>query len=641
MRRKRLLFAVNLILIACLVLSPMAVFAQDAEVQPESNPAPADVSTPVEETSVDTGSGDSGETQPAGESVENAGSPEGASDQGEGSDDTSLGTDTPSLTALSDQEQSDSNTGELQSGQEEPQSEEPAGNEVGEANPASNDLSALGEGTPDQSQTLGSASGSEEVAVELDLSQNDVAITDEGTDDNPSIRITGKKSDGTDVNQSVDNGSTIRVNQASNPTATISNAITITFTKLKSLITVILDSLNINTSRTPIEIQTEKEDSTVTLELDGMNDIESTGTRNSAIGKTGDGTLVIQDKTGAKGELEADNNSFSAPAIGGSQGEVGSIIISGAKVEATANKSTGAGAAIGAGRGGVVDEIVIEKNSDVTATSKGSGAAISGTSITINNSDVEATGKKAAIQGELKTVSLKDVVDTDPKSFSAKATVPVSVPVVVPDQPKEDNTDEEEVVQYIPVVVKKDTSAEEKKDALVEAKKDDAVLQSNVEITGATAKITVTDNNGEQIEPKEVTIKSVAAFEETGASEASIQLTAKLIVDVDVATMKEAAAQTGSTADVVTVTNEDSVITVKSGGAELVSVDVKAVVDATEETVTVKFGTNTVKVIFAGTVYDIDLTGLTDLGTLTLKIENGVLKIYDKAGNLIKEVVKA
>ena len=53
MRGKRLLFAVNLTLIACLVLSPMAVFAQDAVVQPESNPAPAaEVSAPVEETVV-------------------------------------------------------------------------------------------------------------------------------------------------------------------------------------------------------------------------------------------------------------------------------------------------------------------------------------------------------------------------------------------------------------------------------------------------------------------------------------------------------------------------------------------------------------------------------------------------------------
>ena len=105
--------------------------------------------------------------------------------------------------------------------------------------------------------------------------------------------------------------------------------------------------------------------------------------------------------------------------------------------------------------------------------------------------------------------------------------------------------------------------------------------------------------------------------------------------------MKEVSAQTGSETDVVTVTNVDSVITVKSGGAELVSVDVKAVLSATEETVTVKFNRNTVRVICDGTAYEIDMTDLSDLGTLTLKLENGVLKIYDKAGNLIKEIASA
>ena len=160
-------------------------------------------------------------------------------------------------------------------------------------------------------------------------------------------------------------------------------------------------------------------------------------------------------------------------------------------------------------------------------------------------------------------------------------------------------------------------------------------------ITGATAKITVTDNTGEQIEPKEVTIKSVAAFEEAGASEASIQLTQKLIVNVDVETMKEVTAQNGTDDDAVTVTNEDSVITVKSGETALVSVDVKAVVAAVEETVTVKFNRNTVRVICGASAYHINLTDLGDVGTLTLRLENGVLKIYDKAGNLLKEVTSA
>ncbi len=412
---------------------------------------------------------------------------------------------------------------------------------------------------------------------------------------------------------------------------------------------------------------------------------QSIGAAIGAGGAWADETLSRVDTiTISNSKVNATTNGNGAAIGAGSNSNVTNIFIEKNSDVTAKSADAGNGAAIGVGTNGSVENITIS-DSTVTATGEHYGAPIGGgffgggvTNLTITDSTVTATGSSyvAAIGGgywnnsgvenisisgksaidasntgsdssAVKTtnldIGLKDakVVDTYNKNhFLIVVTTPTPVPVVVVNPPKEDSSDEE-ANPVAPVLPKTDTSAEEKKDALVESKKDDAVVQSNVEITGDIAKITVTDNTGETIEPKEVTIKSVAAFEETGASEASIQLTAKLIVDVDVATMKEAAAQTGSTADVVTVTNEDSVITVKSGGAELVSVDVKAVVDAAEETVTVKFGTNTVKVIFAGTVYNIDLTGLTDLGTLTLRLENGVLKIYDKAGNLIKEVTKA
>ena len=411
-------------------------------------------------------------------------------------------------------------------------------------------------------------------------------------------------------------------------------------------------------------------------------------------GKSGNvGSITITDS-----EIVNAATKGTGAAIGvGQTGSVDTITISNSKVNATTD---GNGAAIGAGSGTIdagssVTNIFIEKNSDVTAKSAeaGNGAAIgTGTfgtveNITISDSTVTATGEYygAAIgggamdmqgKGGVKNltidnsnvtatgsdnaeaigvgflskdnevnINVKDVevVEDDTETLfktKAAAPTPTPVPVVVVNPPKEDSSDEE-VNPVAPVPPKTDTPVEEEEDALVESKKDDDVVQSNVEIEGDTAKITVTDETGEQIEPKEVTIKSVAKFEETGVTEAAIQLTQKLIVNVDVETMKEVSAQTGSETDVVTVTNVDSVITVKSGGAELVSVDVKAVLSATEETVTVKFNRNTVRVICDGTAYEIDMTGLSDLGTLTLKLENGVLKIYDKDGNLLKEVTSA
>ena len=216
-------------------------------------------------------------------------------------------------------------------------------------------------------------------------------------------------------------------------------------------------------------------------------------------------------------------------------------------------------------------------------------------------------------------VGMKSVVENDNTHFYTVEVEPTPAPVVVPEQ----------------------TTTTKKDDTLVEAKKDNATEQSNVSVEGTTAKITVTDDKGEFVAPQEVTIKSVTALESTGATEASIQLDKKLIVDLDVATMKVATAKSESTTDAVTVTNEDSVITVKSGETALVSVDVKAVVSETEQTVTVKFSENTVKVVCGDTAYSIDLSELGGVGTLTLKLENGVLKVYDKDGNLLKEIEKA
>ena len=212
-------------------------------------------------------------------------------------------------------------------------------------------------------------------------------------------------------------------------------------------------------------------------------------------------------------------------------------------------------------------------------------------------------------------VGMKSVVENDNTHFYTVEVKTTPAPVVVPEQT---------------------ATTEKKTDTIVEAKKDNATEQTSVAVEGTTAKITVTDDKGEFVAPQEVTIKSVTALESTGATEASIQLDTKLVLDLDVATIKSA-----STSDVVTVTNEDSVITVKSGETALVSVDVKAVLSETEQTVTVKFSENTVKVVCGDTAYSIDLSELGGVGTLTLKLENGVLKVYDKDGNLLKEIEKA
>lgn len=175
-------------------------------------------------------------------------------------------------------------------------------------------------------------------------------------------------------------------------------------------------------------------------------------------------------------------------------------------------------------------------------------------------------------------------------------------------------------------------------DKLVEAKSDSSDNQATVTIEGTTAKITVSDSNGDAVAPQEVTIKSVSALEESGVTEASIQLDTNLVIDLDIATVKNASAS-----EVVTVLNENNVVTIKSGDKELVSVDVKPLLEDAGQQVTVKYSENSLKVVYGGeVVFDVDLSDLEVSGEkLTVKLENGMLKIYDSNGNLLKEIEKA
>lgn len=189
-----------------------------------------------------------------------------------------------------------------------------------------------------------------------------------------------------------------------------------------------------------------------------------------------------------------------------------------------------------------------------------------------------------------------------------------------------------------PAAVEPAQPAAKADDKLVEAKSDSSDNQATVTIEGTTAKITVSDSNGDAVAPQEVTIKSISALEESGVTEASIQLDTNLVIDLDIATVKNAGAS-----EIVTVLNENNVVTIKSGDKELVSVDVKPLLEDAGQQVTVKYSENSLKVVYGGeVVFDVDLSDLEVSGEkLTVKLENGMLKIYDSNGNLLKEIEKA
>ena len=112
-------------------------------------------------------------------------------------------------------------------------------------------------------------------------------------------------------------------------------------------------------------------------------------------------------------------------------------------------------------------------------------------------------------------------------------------------------------------------------------------------------KITVTDEKGTAAKADEVTIKSVAALEELGVAEASIQFNENVVVELDVASIKAEGASS----------------------------------------ITVKFEDDSVQIICDGVViFEADLSEFTASGEkLTIKFVDGVLKVFDSNGTLLKE----
>ena len=151
-----------------------------------------------------------------------------------------------------------------------------------------------------------------------------------------------------------------------------------------------------------------------------------------------------------------------------------------------------------------------------------------------------------------------------------------------------------------PVPAQPSAKTEDKQDdKLVEAKNDDKEIPADVKVEGSVVKITVTDEKGTAAKANEVTIKSVAALEELGAAEASIQFNENVVVELDVASIKAEGASS----------------------------------------ITVKFEDDSVQIICDGVViFEADLSEFTASGEkLTIKFVDGVLKVFDSNGTLLKE----
>ena len=220
-------------------------------------------------------------------------------------------------------------------------------------------------------------------AVEADISLGDVSIGD--------TQVSHTTSEGL---KTEDHGGSVTVKG-------FSTEHTIRVTTEKKDVTVTLENVNVNTSTSGGAAMSVDRGAgtTVTVELDGTNSLQS-GKNSAGLQTSGEGALVIQNNNGDNGTLTANGGKGGAGIGGGAYSDGSNITISGGTVNATGGENAsgiGGGVKSDGFDGGNGSNITISGGT-VTATggmgSAGIGGASGGTgsNITISDGNVTANG---------------------------------------------------------------------------------------------------------------------------------------------------------------------------------------------------------------------------------------------------------
>lgn len=156
----------------------------------------------------------------------------------------------------------------------------------------------------------------------------------------------------------------------------------------------------------------------------------------------------------------------------------------------------------------------------------------------------------------------------------------------------------------------------------------------DVSIKDSTAVVTVSTPAGEAAAVSEVTIPSVAELQKQGVDTVEIQVEENVTLELGIA-------DTGDTlTDSVKVTREEDTLVISSGEKSEIVIHMTELKAAATEPVRIQYNKGVLTIsLSANAVYTVDLKdALAADKALTVKLEDGVLKLYDKDGNLIQEI---
>lgn len=174
-----------------------------------------------------------------------------------------------------------------------------------------------------------------------------------------------------------------------------------------------------------------------------------------------------------------------------------------------------------------------------------------------------------------------------------------------------------------------------KDDALIIVEADSKGNSVDVAIQNSTAVVTVSTPAGEAAAVSEVTIPSVAELQKQGVDTVEIQVEKDVTLELDIANTQE-----NGFGDTVKVTREEDILVISGEEKSEIVIHMTELKAAATEPVRIQYTKGVLTIsLGASAVYELDLKQTFTPGkTLTVKLENGVLKLYDKDGTLIQEI---
>ena len=168
---------------------------------------------------------------------------------------------------------------------------------------------------------------------------------------------------------------------------------------------------------------------------------------------------------------------------------------------------------------------------------------------------------------------------------------------------------------------------------LIKVQTDETGCTTKVTVKGDTAYVTVKDADGEFAPISEVTVSSVKQLQNLKIDTIEIQVDEDVTLVLDIEKAKE-----NGFADTIEVTLEKDTLLITSGKDTCIELDI-AVLKASDKPVEIQLVEGELSVMLGkNSSLTVDLTKALEVGErIVVKLENGVLKLYDKYNKPIKE----